>query len=164
MAWPPPVLPTNRTDALNQQANHPADHNATNQAVNDIVATVSADRRTAAATATYNGAATNGALIPWSITGGDPAWGAGGTALPVPVTGVWAITVSIAYSGAEPVNGYVTVNVTGAAFGVFHGPTINVGTTIIVPLQAGDTISVLVGPGLTMPGSSCNMWLNRVAG
>lgn len=40
MAWPPPVLPINRTDALAQQANHPGDHNTTNQAVNDIVTVV----------------------------------------------------------------------------------------------------------------------------
>lgn len=40
MAWPPPVLPVDRTDALLQQANHPADHNAANQAINDIVAKV----------------------------------------------------------------------------------------------------------------------------
>ena len=38
MAWPPGVLPVNRTDALSQQTTHPADHNAVNQAVNDIVA------------------------------------------------------------------------------------------------------------------------------
>ena len=42
MAWPPAVLPVNRTDSLNQQANHPADHNQTNQAVNDTVAQVQA--------------------------------------------------------------------------------------------------------------------------
>jgi hypothetical protein len=38
MAWPPPVLPINRTDALYQQGNHPADHNAANVAINDVVA------------------------------------------------------------------------------------------------------------------------------
>lgn len=42
MAWPPPVLPINRSDALDQQTNHPADHNAVNQAVNDIVARLTA--------------------------------------------------------------------------------------------------------------------------
>jgi hypothetical protein len=36
MAWPPPVLPINRTDATNQQTLHAGDHNAANQALNDI--------------------------------------------------------------------------------------------------------------------------------
>lgn len=40
MAWPPPVLPTNRTNADPQQDNHPADHNAVNLAVNDLTARV----------------------------------------------------------------------------------------------------------------------------
>jgi hypothetical protein len=42
MAWPPPVLPTNRTNATPQQDTHPADHNAIAQAINDTVATVQA--------------------------------------------------------------------------------------------------------------------------
>jgi hypothetical protein len=37
MAWPPPTLPTNRTNAVPQQDTHPADHNAANLAINDIV-------------------------------------------------------------------------------------------------------------------------------
>lgn len=40
MAWPPPVLPINRTDATPQQTTHAADHNAANQAINDIVTKV----------------------------------------------------------------------------------------------------------------------------
>jgi hypothetical protein len=35
MAWPPPTLPTNRTNADAQQDTHPADHNAANLAIND---------------------------------------------------------------------------------------------------------------------------------
>jgi hypothetical protein len=42
MAWPPPVLPTNRTNATPQQDTHPADHNAVNLAVNDLVTHVQA--------------------------------------------------------------------------------------------------------------------------
>ena len=38
MAWPPPVLPVNRSNATPQQDNHPGDHNAVNLAVNDLVA------------------------------------------------------------------------------------------------------------------------------
>jgi hypothetical protein len=44
MAWPPPTLPINRTNALDQQDTHPADHNAANQAINDIVAHVTNDQ------------------------------------------------------------------------------------------------------------------------
>jgi hypothetical protein len=40
MAWPPPVLPINRTNAVPQQDTHPADHNAVNLAVNDLVTRV----------------------------------------------------------------------------------------------------------------------------
>ena len=38
MAWPPPLLPVNRTESTPQTANHIADHNGANQAINDIVA------------------------------------------------------------------------------------------------------------------------------
>lgn len=37
MAWPPPVFPTNRTNATPQQDTHPADHNAIALAINDTV-------------------------------------------------------------------------------------------------------------------------------
>lgn len=43
MPFPPPVLPINRTDSLDQNANHPADHNSVNQAVNDTVAKLGPD-------------------------------------------------------------------------------------------------------------------------
>ena len=42
MAWPPPVLPINRTNATPQLDNHVADHNAANLAINDIVAHLTA--------------------------------------------------------------------------------------------------------------------------
>ena len=45
MAWPPPTLATNRSDATPQQTTHPADHNQANQAINDIVAKVTAATR-----------------------------------------------------------------------------------------------------------------------
>ena len=38
MAYPPPTLPINRTNALPQQDTHPQDHNTANAAVNDTVA------------------------------------------------------------------------------------------------------------------------------
>jgi hypothetical protein len=40
MAWPPPTLAINRTDATPQQTTHAADHNAANLAINDIVARI----------------------------------------------------------------------------------------------------------------------------
>jgi len=42
MAWPPPVLPINRTNATPQLDTHAADHNALAAAVNDITTKVSA--------------------------------------------------------------------------------------------------------------------------
>jgi len=43
MAWPPGVLPINRTNAVPQNNTHPADHNAVNLAVNDIVTKITGD-------------------------------------------------------------------------------------------------------------------------
>lgn len=40
MAWPPPTLPTTRTDTTVMATTHPADHNAANLAINDTVARV----------------------------------------------------------------------------------------------------------------------------
>ena len=42
MAYPPPTLPTNRTNASPQQDIHPNDHNAIGGAINDISAHVQA--------------------------------------------------------------------------------------------------------------------------
>lgn len=42
MAFPPPTLPTNRTNATPQLDTHAADHNAIAQAINDTVAFASA--------------------------------------------------------------------------------------------------------------------------
>ena len=36
MAWPPPTLPTSRTDTTVMATTHPADHNAANLAINDL--------------------------------------------------------------------------------------------------------------------------------
>lgn len=47
MAWPPPTLPTNRTDTTVMSTTHPADHNAANLAINDIVAQLNAKPWTA---------------------------------------------------------------------------------------------------------------------
>lgn len=42
MAYPPPTLPTNRTNATAQQDTHPGDHNAVNLAMNDTVGRLNA--------------------------------------------------------------------------------------------------------------------------
>jgi hypothetical protein len=42
MAWPPPLMPINRTDATPQQVDHPADHNTIAQAFNDLVPIIAA--------------------------------------------------------------------------------------------------------------------------
>ena len=44
MAWPPPVQPTNRTNATPQLDTHAADHNALALAVNDLVTEVGRGR------------------------------------------------------------------------------------------------------------------------
>lgn len=44
MPFPPPALPTNRSNATFQQGTHPGDHNAVNQAVNDTVAALLDER------------------------------------------------------------------------------------------------------------------------
>lgn len=43
MAFPPPVLPTNRVNATPQPDTHPLDHNQANQAINDITNRIIAD-------------------------------------------------------------------------------------------------------------------------
>lgn len=43
MAWPPPTLPINRTNATPQIDTHAADHNALAQAINDTVAELGAN-------------------------------------------------------------------------------------------------------------------------
>lgn len=43
MAWPPPALATNRSNATPQQDAHPQDHNAIAQAMNDLVAELGPD-------------------------------------------------------------------------------------------------------------------------
>ena len=42
-AWPPPVLPTNKTNQTAQLDDHPAAHNAANAAINDLVTRASAN-------------------------------------------------------------------------------------------------------------------------
>jgi len=52
MAYPPGVLPINRTDATPQATTHPADHNLANGAINDIVAVLGANPQDGWATVT----------------------------------------------------------------------------------------------------------------
>jgi len=67
MAWPPGVLPINRTDATPQQTTHAADHNGANQAINDTVTKVVAhDAQIANLTA--NAGLLLGELKPFALT------------------------------------------------------------------------------------------------
>lgn len=69
MAWPPPALPTNRTNATPQQDTHPADHNAVNLAMNDTVARVITNEGTLNSLVTIsNGAIPSGDTIPGGTT------------------------------------------------------------------------------------------------
>lgn len=68
MAWPPPSLPTNRTNATPQQNTHPADHNAQALAINDTVGyltgTLPGEIAAASAQMSMNGGALDAAKGP----------------------------------------------------------------------------------------------------
>ena len=82
MAWPPPTLSTNRTNATPQHDSHAADHNAANLAINDLVAMVASLITSVGRygfTAVQGGqSVAAGQTVNLAWTGvSDPAWGAG---------------------------------------------------------------------------------------
>jgi hypothetical protein len=66
MAWPPPVLPINRTNATPQLDTHAADHNAVNQAVNDLVVNANGTTLAFAAQVAGLGASSTARFRMWS--------------------------------------------------------------------------------------------------
>jgi hypothetical protein len=60
MAWPPPVLPINRTNATPQLDTHAQDHNALAQAINDTAARLGAADRLGVVAQTVSPSPTNG--------------------------------------------------------------------------------------------------------
>jgi len=118
MAWPPPTLPINRTDATPQQTTHAGDHNALSQAVNDATTVLGTNPQGGDASVTARllriegyGLALSGAKFAAgvSITGGGVAslprtstaydqggYLTGGAALTkVPTQGIYAISVTV---------------------------------------------------------------------
>ena len=162
MAWPPPTLPTNRTDATPQQTTHAGDHNAANQAINDIVTRIQGrltiDSKTftgpggsypdgstfmtmpiaAAAVArymtfTYNGLVTNQAGMPLNI---NALWnGAIITSFRHPGNGATSM-VNLSYQGVGiPANtaGTLTMQAVGSAVTLYADQTLHNVTLLLNP-------------------------------
>jgi hypothetical protein len=86
MAWPPPVLPINRTNATPQLDTHAADHNAVNLAVNDLVArvqTIDAEQHAWAGVITVSTNADGVFVVDLAVIGGTHGYPRmrGGTAI-----------------------------------------------------------------------------------
>jgi hypothetical protein len=101
MAWPPPVLPINRTNATPQLDTHAADHNALALAVNDIVGRVTAADGRKGTSAHQGGQSIAGGAVvslSWEAVS-DPSWGAGPT-FTVPnvanTTGIYTLSLRVA--------------------------------------------------------------------
>jgi hypothetical protein len=126
MAWPPPALPINRTNATTQQDTHPGDHNQVNQAMNDTVAHVQGidNTLTGVINETHRLAAHNQAVALSSvhISGGgayqDVLIGSS-TVAAVSGPTLLLVTVRCAYSCASDGAGNlgVSVRVNGTTFG-----------------------------------------------
>ena len=74
MAWPPSVLPTNRTNATPQQDTHAADHNAHAQAINDIVTQIGTIPRGVVGWAGKDTEQTGIQTAPVALTGMSVTW------------------------------------------------------------------------------------------
>lgn len=68
MAWPPPTLPTTRTNTTVMTDTHPAEHNAVNLAINDIVTRISTAPPVAASTTNQGGFGTTPIAIATTLT------------------------------------------------------------------------------------------------
>lgn len=158
MAWPPGVLPINRTNATTQQDTHPADHNAVNQAVNDIVPQVQAllaNKPAFWVQANQPGQAIGAGAdgtIAWA-TVNNPAWGvAGATSLVVPAGGDGVYVVSAKLTSPPP-PGPATTNLTvalaGVSFNGYQHATYETQCSVAVvgTLAAGQAVGVGVHSG-----------------
>ena len=128
MAWPPGVLPVNRTDALTQQTNHPADHNAVNQAVNDVVAEMGLRGRFLAGQIAGGSAGPNGSLNVSSI------------AIPAGFAGRPALFVHNLYTVLSGTAGYSLVLLNPAvavvASKLIHQPLADLSDSWVIPVTA----------------------------
>jgi hypothetical protein len=142
MAWPPAVLPINRTDATLQQTNHPADHNAVNLAVNDTVAKIQS------------------LGDPWRAANGVSASIVGGTlptaAAPVGLSGVsGTLATYVNQSGIDMLQFNRAALVSGIFRVVLGGPpgnTVLYFTIVLAGIGTTDYAIPLVGGfGATLP-------------
>jgi hypothetical protein len=121
LAWPPPVLPVNKTNETAQLDDHPNAHNEANAAINNIVARMSAPSwaqfRAANDSALIAG---GGVKIPWLGTRGDGTIGVQNNDIYVINAGTYMITiVACAYTNAISADSpWLTLTVTGNSGGV----------------------------------------------
>lgn len=137
MAWPPPVLAINRTNATPQTNTHPADHNAVNQAVNDIVTHV----QTVTDTQVVSLESSRYEIIT-GVPGGTTDTGGSGTPSP------W---YSLAFGRAVPpwaTSMFITATFTGQ-YGVNTGGVFN--ATIVGPGGSGGATQFVGTDGVRMP-------------
>lgn len=165
MAFPPPTLPTTRSNTTVMTTTHPADHNAANLAINDLTAEAVKQTRSGF-TANWSGTASNNAQIPWAATANVGGWTvATSCVVPAGVTGLFAVTVRISYGAVPAASAAIALVISGiTAFYVSH-PSQQGGGVIsaVVPLSAGQTMSVTVAPGVgTIAGTVADLWCWRV--
>ena len=171
MAWPPPVLPVNRTDATPQTANHIADHNQANQAINDIVPqvqTLISKNALVGCKWINTGQSVPGAtktkLVPSSVV-----YDAGGLVVPgtgdmkAVVDAVWAISVTLTGSANPAAPGAILTVQSGSTMigavtpsGLLDGTTLTVVTNVTlnalvsVWLYCYGTTAIFASPAVTM--------------
>lgn len=151
MAWPPPVLPTNRTNATPQQDTHPADHNAVNLAVNDTVAQVQGILSQLSSTGP--GGFGNVGYIKYGQMVGGTA-GPGGNvkiarSLILPA-GIWAVCYSVLLSSDNALIANCRIYNVASGFFDMHcrqpAPTGTGTYTAVVPSVGGGEVSVDLMP------------------
>lgn len=106
MTWPPPALPTTRTNTTVMVNTHPAEHNAVNLAINDIVTRITRRGcRLSQSGQSIASGATVDLLWPTESFDSDGFHVAGSATMTIPVglDGVYSITADIA--AASPVAG-----------------------------------------------------------
>jgi hypothetical protein len=172
MAFPPGVLPINRTDATPQQATHPADHNAISAAINDTVSTVVGMQAVQVRTGTVGNqtgqTVAPGAVVTlgWSSVS-DPAWGTSGVfTVPAGKAGVYAATLRVT-GPTMPANTFadVVLTVAGNVYAAFIPPAkTQVSICAVVAMDDGAQCFVQVyNPLGTSQFFSGNLSLTRVA-
>lgn len=152
MAWPPPVLPINRSNATAQQDTHPQDHNAANQAVNDTVTKVQGMDNLLTGTGT-GGMGQLGRVVYGSYPGGTIAPGTEAEVAYMTLpAGLWLVCYTVMLTSAAPlVAGVKMFNVRQAnPFSAVYsapliGPTAAITPTLALLSSGAGRVSVNVG-------------------